>query len=740
MVLGRIESRLDAAALEGQSDEELFATSRTLALRALVSELVWRLPLAVLTFGGLILGGAMASGVRDRAFGSAWLLIAFSLFVVGLLLFRLRSVAACQRAQSLVLLALFAWWGLLPMFGVGTAALWSAALLALIFACGVMPGGRWSNWTAELALFLIFALLLTQPQLMSNGGLLVIAVAALGMLCLPLLHVTLMFGLFARLSQSFVARLCEAFSSVSTTLRVLLWHLCLVSQSDKALLIFEHRAAELVGLRGRQGVGTDNSFTQAIHRLACEREGSEGLLKRSELGEQYLGPLMDWFGRVPGELWYFRLVAVIEEREERVVVLLPVSWEARLIGRAKVQAVLMGLVSLVRVSLGATRSRFLSSDVLLKKERSLSEREEELGSLIHLVNNAAQEISIICESSKEELVKMGSAPVTASADELSSPRMRLFRELEQLEATARILASGVSDVQWLKELARLAESKRLASVELAAVLEELERYGRYRAERKGEEFSLINTVEGERSIQVVNREFLEASLRLLVRLPSQRLTDRKLIRVRVFEDGKMLAIEISDSGALAVGEIKAALGERPLLRGMPGLESYLRGVANMARLSAGSLDVQAGSGEFSNVVTLRLPLVAARKLGQVTAGGWVLLVDDRQEVTTFYARVAEALQLNYSTAATEKEACDLLEQRGQPRLVITDIELQQGSGLDLVRTVRARFGSQLPIVVVSGHNDSDIAERAHDCGATRFLQKPVGRSKLFSEIKELLHT
>jgi FixJ family two-component response regulator len=44
----------------------------------------------------------------------------------------------------------------------------------------------------------------------------------------------------------------------------------------------------------------------------------------------------------------------------------------------------------------------------------------------------------------------------------------------------------------------------------------------------------------------------------------------------------------------------------------------------------------------------------------------------------------------------------------------------------------------LPVIVVSGHTADTIAEEVSAAGASKFLSKPVGRAKLFAEIRALL--
>src|SRR5690606_19672527 len=117
---------------------------------------------------------------------------------------------------------------------------------------------------------------------------------------------------------------------------------------------------------------------------------------------------------------------------------------------------------------------------------------------------------------------------------------------------------------------------------------------------------------------------------------------------------------------------------------------------------------------------------------------WVLLVDDNLQVAGFYQRIAEALGLKYQTADSFQGAVDIISRHGRPRLVITDIQLSNSSGLDLVEYLRKTYDQSLPIIVISGNENNEIEQKVYDSGASKYLRKPLGRRKLFSEIEDLL--
>ncbi|MCB0339148.1 MAG: response regulator, partial [Bdellovibrionales bacterium] len=406
--------------------------------------------------------------------------------------------------------------------------------------------------------------------------------------------------------------------------------------------------------------------------------------------------------------------------------------------------ILLGMSSIVRITLSATRSRFRSSDVLLEKERSLAEKEEEFNELVHLVNNVAQDVAIVGEQCRESIDEYCQ---DLPSEEIPITLGKIRGELQHLEGTARYLSAGASDIQWLKELSRLTAIRNLEKVEIDQVIEELRLFGEYRAERKNETFSLVSDVPSGLCVEVVTREFLEASLRLLLRAASRRLEGvNKAVEVEVKTSEGRIVFKVKDSGSvlnakyeeqLSRGMVNATLGARG--------DYLLTAVFRLAEMSGGALRIYHDQESKLNVAELSLCTVEKSISKENTvnrnhhqAGEWVLLVDDKIQITTFYSRVAQALHLPFETAGSVEEAENIVARKGPPHLVITDIQLGDSSGLDLVVKLRADFGEDLPIIVVSGHTERGIEEKVNSVGATRYLSKPVGRRKLFAEITEIL--
>ena len=87
-------------------------------------------------------------------------------------------------------------------------------------------------------------------------------------------------------------------------------------------------------------------------------------------------------------------------------------------------------------------------------------------------------------------------------------------------------------------------------------------------------------------------------------------------------------------------------------------------------------------------------------------------------------------------AAGEPEAMQLLAAR-PPDVAIVDISLEQGSGLELIKSIKVMYPS-VAMLVVSMHDESLYAERALRAGARGYLMKREAAKKVIQGIRAVL--
>ncbi len=113
----------------------------------------------------------------------------------------------------------------------------------------------------------------------------------------------------------------------------------------------------------------------------------------------------------------------------------------------------------------------------------------------------------------------------------------------------------------------------------------------------------------------------------------------------------------------------------------------------------------------------------------------VLVVDDDDELRDLM--VFACKQAGFSVHAVEdtRQARQWME-RNEPSLVLLDIMMPGGNGLDLCRWIRAepRF-EKVPIIISSAIKDEETAQDALELGAVDFLQKPFEVKVLLEKIQ-----
>ncbi|NWG53040.1 MAG: response regulator [Hydrogenophilaceae bacterium] len=70
--------------------------------------------------------------------------------------------------------------------------------------------------------------------------------------------------------------------------------------------------------------------------------------------------------------------------------------------------------------------------------------------------------------------------------------------------------------------------------------------------------------------------------------------------------------------------------------------------------------------------------------------------------------------------------------------IITDLRMPEMSGLDLIRAIKSRRLTPLPMIVVTGHGDVPLAVEAMKAGAIDFLEKPYSEEKLLNAVERAL--
>lgn len=116
----------------------------------------------------------------------------------------------------------------------------------------------------------------------------------------------------------------------------------------------------------------------------------------------------------------------------------------------------------------------------------------------------------------------------------------------------------------------------------------------------------------------------------------------------------------------------------------------------------------------------------------------VHVVDDDPDIRISLQLLLSSVAIDAITYASADEfLLRFREMPGRPAVLLLDVRLPGLSGMALLERLRAER-SPLPVIMLTGHGDIDMAVRAMKVGATDFLTKPFSSQILLDRIQDLL--
>jgi signal transduction histidine kinase/ActR/RegA family two-component response regulator len=114
--------------------------------------------------------------------------------------------------------------------------------------------------------------------------------------------------------------------------------------------------------------------------------------------------------------------------------------------------------------------------------------------------------------------------------------------------------------------------------------------------------------------------------------------------------------------------------------------------------------------------------------------GLVLVVDDEESVLTVLADMLEAVGFTPVTASNGREAVRRFEERpAEYRAILLDLTMPRMDGKETFAELR-RIRSDVPVVLISGYDEQDVAARFPRDEVSGFIQKPFNQAALIRAI------
>ena len=116
----------------------------------------------------------------------------------------------------------------------------------------------------------------------------------------------------------------------------------------------------------------------------------------------------------------------------------------------------------------------------------------------------------------------------------------------------------------------------------------------------------------------------------------------------------------------------------------------------------------------------------------------VLVVDDSSAVRQSVSFVLT--QAGYSVAEAE-DGVQAMDKLGDPKpdLIVTDVNMPNMDGIELVRKVRDQDETKyVPVVVLTTESQDSRMEEGKSAGATGWIVKPFDSDKLLNVVRKLI--
>lgn len=120
--------------------------------------------------------------------------------------------------------------------------------------------------------------------------------------------------------------------------------------------------------------------------------------------------------------------------------------------------------------------------------------------------------------------------------------------------------------------------------------------------------------------------------------------------------------------------------------------------------------------------------------------GKILIIDDEAEVREVLRLHLESANYNVIEALDGEEAVNMMKSGSnllQVGLIICDIRMPKVNGIEAIDYLKQNAPS-IPVIVVTGYPDSDLAVSLLKKGVKDYMVKPIEKAKLLAKVEEAL--
>ena len=141
-------------------------------------------------------------------------------------------------------------------------------------------------------------------------------------------------------------------------------------------------------------------------------------------------------------------------------------------------------------------------------------------------------------------------------------------------------------------------------------------------------------------------------------------------------------------------------------------------------------------------VTLDLETAFEQENGMLLPPWDMLIVDDDEQLCKSTAASLEEIGIHAEWTLSGAEAIKMAQERNAQNrnyhVILLDWKIPGMDGIETARQLRRTIGNQVPILLISAYDWSDIEEEARQAGISGFIAKPLFKSTLYHGLSRLV--
>jgi two-component system, chemotaxis family, chemotaxis protein CheY len=121
----------------------------------------------------------------------------------------------------------------------------------------------------------------------------------------------------------------------------------------------------------------------------------------------------------------------------------------------------------------------------------------------------------------------------------------------------------------------------------------------------------------------------------------------------------------------------------------------------------------------------------------------IIIADDNVFMRRVIRKILQALGFQWNNSFEAANGADVLKllETTTPDLIISDLNMLPINGLELTRRIRRSEESMIkfvPIIICTGHTETNHIMAARDAGATEVVCKPISARSLYERIQAII--